>query len=95
MNCNQRTALQLSWFYRVLHELEELSFIYFPENYRWSHGLLIGLNVAPWGGAEIGEINRIGLRLRNQFGDDEAWYREWVREARKVEHAAASRLPMA
>ena len=31
---------------------EELSFTYFPENYRWSLGLLIGLNVAPWGGAE-------------------------------------------
>ena len=37
---------------------EELSFTYFPENYRWSHGLLIGLNMAPWGGAEIGEVNR-------------------------------------
>ena len=44
--------------------LEELSFTYFPENYRWSHGLLIGLNMAPWGGAEIGEVNRIGLRLK-------------------------------
>ena len=61
--------------------LEELSFTYFPENYRWSHGLLIGLNMAPWGGAEIGEVNRIGLRLRNRVGDDDAWFREWVREA--------------
>ena len=43
---------------------EELSFTYFPENYRWSHGLLIGLNMAPWGGAEIGEVNRVGLRLK-------------------------------
>ena len=43
---------------------EELSFTYFPENYRWSHGLLIGLNMAPWGGAEIGEVNRIELRLK-------------------------------
>jgi len=25
---------------------EELSFTYFPQNYRWSHGLLIGLNTA-------------------------------------------------
>ena len=48
--------------------LEELSFTYFPENYRWSHGLLIGLNMAPWGGAEIGEVNRIGLRLKNRLG---------------------------
>jgi alpha-beta hydrolase superfamily lysophospholipase len=64
---------------------EELSFTYFPESYRWSHGLLIGLNTAPWGGAEIGEVNRIGLRLKNKVGDDDAWYREWTREAQTVE----------
>ncbi|HEX2824959.1 MAG TPA: alpha/beta fold hydrolase [Burkholderiales bacterium] len=64
---------------------EELSFTYFPENYRWSHGLLIGLNAAPWGGAEIGEVNRIGLRLKPHLGDDKAWFREWSREAQKVE----------
>jgi dipeptidyl aminopeptidase/acylaminoacyl peptidase len=64
---------------------EELSFTYFPENYRWSHGLLIGLNMAPWGGAEIGEVNRIGLRLKKCVGDDDAWFREWAREARTVE----------
>jgi hypothetical protein len=64
---------------------EELSFVYFPENYRWSHGLLIGLNTAPWGGAEIGEINRIGVRLKGSVGDDDAWFREWAREGRTVE----------
>ena len=64
---------------------EELSFTYFPENYRWSHGLLIGLNMAPWGGAEIGEVNRVGLRLKNCVGDDDAWFREWTREAQVVE----------
>ena len=64
---------------------EELSFTYFPENYRWSHGLLIGLNMAPWGGAEIGEVNRVGLRLKTCIGDDDAWFQEWTREARAVE----------
>src|SRR5262249_17543 len=64
---------------------EELSFTYFPENYRWSHGLLIGLNMAPWGGAEIGEVNRVGLRLKTCIGDDDAWFREWAHEARTVE----------
>jgi dipeptidyl aminopeptidase/acylaminoacyl peptidase len=64
---------------------EELSFTYFPENYRWSHGLLIGLNAAPWGGAEIGEVNRVGLRLKAHVGDDKAWFREWSREAATVE----------
>ena len=70
----------------------ELSFTYFPENYRWSHGLLIGLNMAPWGGAEIGEINRIGLRLKDRVGDDDAWFREWTREARTVEERGRGRL---
>ncbi len=51
---------------------EELAFMYFLDNYRWSHGMLIGLNAAPWGGAEIGEVHRIGLRLRDRVGDDDA-----------------------
>jgi dipeptidyl aminopeptidase/acylaminoacyl peptidase len=71
---------------------QELSFTYFPENYRWSHGLLIALNMAPWGGAEIGEINRIGLRLKDRVGDDEAWFREWAREARTVEDRGRERI---
>ena len=71
---------------------EELSFTYFPENYRWSHGLLIGLNMAPWGGAEIGEVNRIGLRLKNRIGDDDAWFQEWSREARTVEERGRERI---
>src|SRR5450759_2961032 len=70
---------------------EDLSYHYFPEDYRWSHGVLIGLNSAPWGGAEIGEIHRIGLRLRPHMGDDTAWFREWAREAGTVE-AAGRRL---
>src|SRR5262245_58223602 len=71
---------------------EELSFTYFPDNYRWSHGLLIGLNMAPWGGAEIGKINRIGLRLKDHVGDDDAWFREWAREARTVEDLGRERI---
>ena len=70
-----------------------LSFRYFPQDYRWSHGLLIGLNSAPWGGAEIGEVHRIGLRLRDHVGDDAAWFREWSAEARKVEDAGRTRIP--
>ena len=71
---------------------EDLSFRYFPENYRWSHGLLIGLNSAPWGGAEIGEVNRIGLRLRSRLGDDHAWFAAWAAEAAKVEAAGRQRM---
>ncbi len=71
---------------------QELCFTYFPDNYRWSHGLLIGLNMAPWGGAEVGEVNRIGLRLKNCVGDDDAWFREWSREARAVEDRGRERV---
>ena len=71
---------------------DELSFMYFPEDYRWSHGILIGLNSAPWGGAEIDEINRIGLRLKGKAGDDNAWFTEWAREARKVEDAGRAHI---
>ena len=70
----------------------DLSFNYFPDNYRWSHGLLLALNSAPWGGSEIGEVNRVGLRLLDHVGDDKAWFREWAAEAEKVERAGRERL---
>jgi pimeloyl-ACP methyl ester carboxylesterase len=71
---------------------QELSYMYFPEDYRWSHGVLIGLNAAPWGGAEIGEVHRIGLRLKAHVGDDKAWFREWAAEAATVEAAGRAHL---
>jgi dipeptidyl aminopeptidase/acylaminoacyl peptidase len=48
--------------------------------------------MAPWGGAEIGEVNRIGLRLKNCVGDDDAWFEEWAREARNVETRGRERV---
>jgi hypothetical protein len=48
------------------------AFIYFPTDYRWSMGLLLCLSGAPWGGAEIDEIHRIGTALRCKLGDDNA-----------------------
>lgn len=72
----------------------ELSFSYFPDNYRWSHGLLLALGGAPWGGGEIDEIHRVGLRLRNRVGDDAAWFCEWEGEAARLEaigHAEAAK----
>ncbi|MBV8169134.1 MAG: alpha/beta hydrolase, partial [Alphaproteobacteria bacterium] len=71
---------------------EDLSFQYFPGNYRWSHGMLIGLNAAPWGGAEIGEVHRVALALRGQEGDDAAWFGAWAAEAGRVEAAGRARL---
>src|SRR5262245_31848493 len=71
----------------------ELAYMYFPGDYRWSHGLLHVLGAAPWGGAEIDEVHRTGLRLRTRLGDDRAWFEEWARTAAAVEaagHACAA-----
>ena len=61
------------------------AFIYFPTNYRWSMGLLLCLSAAPWGGAEIDEVNRVGRALRDKIGDDHAWFEEWARMGDIVE----------
>ena len=64
---------------------DDLAFEYFPGNYRWSHGMMLALSAAPWGGAEIGECHRVGLKLRDRLGDDEAWFREWAAMADALE----------
>lgn len=64
---------------------DDPAFIYFPTNYRWSMGLLLCLSAAPWGGAEIDEVNRIGRALRDKLGDDSAWFDEWARMGDMVE----------
>ncbi|MFN9121347.1 MAG: alpha/beta hydrolase family protein [bacterium] len=69
----------------------DLAYNYFPENYRWSHGMLIALGGAPWGGAEIGEVHRVGLRLQSCVGDDVAWFRAWADEADRLAGIARAR----
>jgi dienelactone hydrolase len=64
---------------------DDPTFRYFPDNYRWSMGLLIALSGAPWGGAEIDEVNRVGVALRHKVGDDVAWFEEWTRMGDKIE----------
>lgn len=58
-------------------------FMYYPGtesiNYRWSSGMLGIMSAQPWGGSEMGEIHRVGQRLRGRLGDDEAWFQEWRR----------------
>ena len=70
---------------------EELAFMYFPENYRWSHGMLLPIGGAPWGGGEIDEAHRVGLRLRGRVGDDAAWFEEWTRMAEDLERKGRER----
>ena len=64
---------------------EDPAFIYFPTNYRWSMGLLLCLSGAPWGGAEIDEVNRVGRTLSDHIGDDDAWFEEWTRMGERIE----------
>jgi len=58
-------------------------FMYFPESYRWSAEMLAILSTAPYGGAEIAEVDRAGRKLREHVGDDEKWF-EVLREGGDV-----------
>ena len=53
-------------------------FMYFPTHYRWSAEMLAMLSTAPYGGADISEVDRIGRQLRDCVGDDDAWFRTWT-----------------
>ncbi len=53
-------------------------FMYFPTQYRWSAEMLAMLSTAPYGGADISEINRIGRQLKSHVGDDDAWFKAWT-----------------
>src|SRR5262245_48037484 len=61
------------------------AFLYFPDHYRWSMGLLSCLAGGAWGGAEIDGVNRVGRALRSKVGDDAAWFAEWTRMGDIVE----------
>jgi dienelactone hydrolase len=69
----------------VTQRKDDPAFIYFPTNYRWSMGLLLCLGGAPWGGAEIDEVNRVGRALADHIGDDDAWFAEWTRMGDRIE----------
>ena len=66
-------------------------FVYFPADYRWSHGMMLVIGGAPWGGGEMDEAHRVGLRLRAHLGDDKAWFREWARMAGRLEEKGRER----
>ena len=64
-------------------------FTYYPGNYRWSAEMMVVLSAAPYGGADLSEVDRIGRSLRDRVGDDEAWFEAWregadlLRQARR------------
>jgi dienelactone hydrolase len=71
---------------------QDPAFLYFPDNYRWSMGLLICLSGAPWTGVEIDEVNRVGRALAGKVGNDAAWFEEWTRMGDKIEQRGRDAL---
>src|SRR5512146_1081186 len=73
-------------------------FQYFPDNFMWSQGMMIVIEMARWGCAAMSEVDRVGRRLKQRVGDNEAWGAEWEKEARRIEQmaddAAAERRPL-
>jgi dienelactone hydrolase len=61
---------------------EPAYFMYFPGNYRWSAGFINMLGSIAYGGAEIGELHKIGRLLKDKGPeDDEAWFDACVKVA--------------
>ena len=67
------------------HGTQRYWFQYFPENFMWSQGMMIAIEMARWGGSAMSEVDRVGQRLKDKIGDNEAWGVEWEREAQRIE----------
>jgi dienelactone hydrolase len=61
---------------------EPAYFMYFPGNYRWSAAFINMIGSIAYGGAEIGELHKIGRMLKGRApDDDEAWFHACVKVA--------------
>jgi dienelactone hydrolase len=57
-------------------------FMYFPGNYRWSAAFINMIGSIAYGGAEIGELHKIGSALKGKApDDDQAWFDACVKVA--------------
>jgi len=65
-------------------------FTYFPEDYRWSAAVGGIISSAPYGGSDIGEVDRAARGLRKHLGDDAAWFDAWREEGDRVRALAES-----
>ena len=54
-------------------------FTYFPDNYRWSFIVSIGLMRVAGGGADPAEIFEVCRNLEKNPGSDAHWFEEWAR----------------
>jgi hypothetical protein len=70
---------------------EAKHFTYYPGNYRWSAEMMAVLGTAPYGGADISEVDRMGRKLRERVGDDDAWFDVWC-EGAELLRARATEL---
>jgi dienelactone hydrolase len=60
-------------------------FMYFPGNYRWSAAFINMMGSIAYGGAEMGELHKIGRMLGGKApDDDEAWFSACVQVAEGV-----------
>ncbi len=66
-------------------ESKRFWFQYFPENFMWSQGMMIAIEMARWGCSSMSEVDRVGQRLKDKVGDNDAWGVEWEKEARRIE----------
>ena len=66
----------------MAEKTEPAYFMYFPGNYRWSAAFINLLGSIAYGGAEIGELHKIGRLLKGKGPeDDEAWFYACVKVA--------------
>ncbi len=57
-------------------------FMYFPGNYRWSAAFINMIGCIAYGGAEIGELHKIGRMLKDKGPEDDgAWFDACVKVA--------------
>jgi dienelactone hydrolase len=69
----------------VADRKESSYFMYFPGNYRWSAAFINMIGSATYGGAEFGELHKIGRMLKDKGPeDDAAWFDACVTVANGV-----------
>jgi len=66
----------------VAENKEPAYFMYFPGNYRWSAAFINMIGCIAYGGADIGELHKIGRLLKDKGPeDDAAWFDACVKVA--------------
>lgn len=75
-----------------MKEAQSHWFQYFPESWMWSQGVGMAIELIPFGAAAMGEIDRVGRRLKERIGDNEAWFDEWTRMGEELERKAKAEV---